>query len=269
MGLSTIITPLLLAASAPIATDCPAIDGWDQVFENKNRQFIVLGEFHGTNEMPQIFGDAVCLTSKSQPITVALEMPHTDQSLIDAYLASDGGAEAKRDFLQAQIWKNDFKDGRSSEAMFMLFDRLRRLQAEGKIQSVVAFQPTQWLSNGQYEKSMAERIKRKATRNSKILILVGNVHAMRTKITFGPKPYIPMAGHLPKKSTFTLNIVDDGGSAWACTGPNKCGVITGRKPTQTNQRGVSISVKGNSPYDGVLFLGSSTTASMPQPEFSQ
>lgn len=260
---------LLLAASAPSQVDCPTIAGFDQILDNKKTQFIVIGEFHGTNEMPQIFGDAVCHASKERPISVALEMPETDQQLINAYLASSGDFDAKQDFLKAQIWKNDFKDGRSSEAMFALFDRLRVFHAAGKIQSVIAFQPAQRVSNSKYEIAMAALIKKHTPKGSLSLVFVGNVHAMRTKVAFGPKPYVAMAGHLPKKSTLTLNIVDGGGSAWACTGPKKCGIITGQRPKQNSQRGVVIEGQSNAAYDGMLFLGAATTASPPQQPLSE
>jgi hypothetical protein len=269
MSVLGVIMSLFLAASAPSQVDCPTIAGFDQILDNKKYQFIVLGEFHGTNEMPQIFGDAVCLASKERSITVALEMPETDQQLINAYLASSGDFGAKQDFLKAQIWKNDFKDGRSSEAMFSLFDRLRVFQAAGKIQSVIAFQPAQWVSNSKYEMDMAALIKKQTPKGSRSIVFVGNVHAMRTKAAFGPKPYVAMAGHLPKKSTLTLNIVDDGGSAWACTGPKKCGVITSQKPKQTSRRGVVIEAQRNAAYDGMLFLGAATTASPPQQPLSK
>jgi hypothetical protein len=269
MSVSGVIMSLLLAASVPSQVDCPTIAGFDQILENRKTQFIVMGEFHGTNEMPQIFADAVCLASKERPISVALEMPEADQQLINTYLASNGDFEAKQDFLKAQIWKNDFKDGRSSEAIFALFDRLRAFQAAGKIQSVVAFQPTKWLSNAKYERAMAELIKAQTPKHSRVLVFVGNVHAMRTKVAFGPKPYVAMAGYLPKKSTLTLNIVDDGGSAWACTGPKTCGVITSHRPKQNSTRGVVIEAQRNAAYDGVLFLGAATTASPPQQPLSK
>jgi hypothetical protein len=100
-----------------------------------------VGEIHGTTETPDAFGDLVCLASDSKPVTVAVEQATSEQPAIDEFIGSDGGPEATTRFLSSRIWTQTVKDGRSSEAYFSLFKRLRELRSAGRISSVVAFQP--------------------------------------------------------------------------------------------------------------------------------
>src|SRR5690606_30347352 len=89
--------------------------------------------------IPQTFADAVCLTARERPVVVGLEQPAIDQGLIDAWLVSDGGEAARRAFLAAEMWHGPLTDGRSSQAMFELFDRLRQMHQAGQIRAIVAF----------------------------------------------------------------------------------------------------------------------------------
>lgn len=258
---------MLLAMATPDPLQCNSIAGWDKVLAKKEARYLVLGEMHGTNEMPAIFVDAVCLTSKKRKVVVALELPETDQPLINAWVASDGSDEAKQAVLAAPFWNSKFKDGRSSEAMFGLLERLRVLKSKGQIQAVVAFQPVDvknpW-GNEAYEKGMAKLITDNTPKGATALVLVGNVHAMRTKFERPTASYLPMAGHLPARNALSFNIWNDGGLAWVCTGPNICGPTPIGKTTGQTERGVQLSGKRRGPYDGQLILGTSTTASPPQ-----
>lgn len=267
---STIFPALALSVAAPAQPACNAISGWEQVTQNKKLRFVVLGEMHGTKEMPQIFWDAVCLTSEKRRVVVALELPETGQAALDSFLASDGSLNAKGAFLATDFWTSKFKDGRSSEAMFRLIDDLRVAYQAKKIAAVVAFQPVRTAgpdANQAYEKQMAEIIQKGTPKGAMAVILVGNIHAMKTEFVRPSMRYLPMAGHLPKRETLSFDIQSDGGSgAWACTGPSLCGPITfGRAPV-TFERGLKRTSDKSSPYDGQLFLGAATTASPPQPQ---
>lgn len=262
--------PLLLAAASPAEKPhCPPISGWQQVLAKKQARFIVLGEMHGTQEMPAIFADAVCLTAQKRTVVVALELPDTDQPQIDAWLKSDGGDAAKAALLAVPHWNGNFKDGRSSEALFALLERLRLFYAKGIIRSVVAFQPTNFKTawaNEEYEKAMAKRITDATPKGATALVLVGNVHAMRTMWERPTYRYLPMAGHLPTRKTLSLNIQNDGGFMWACDGPKpeNCGPRANGKQVGLTKREVTLTEKAGATYDGMLFLGTGTTASPPQ-----
>lgn len=268
MSLLAALSPLLIAAGAPAEPPCAAIAGWEQVLARDSVRFVILGEIHGSNEMPAVFADAVCLTAADRPVVVALEQTSADQAAIDAFMASDGGPDARRAFLGAQMWNGPMKDGRSSEAYFNLFETLRQMRQAGRISSVVAFQPSSFDRDptpAEYERAMAELVEVAGQSGATVLALVGNVHAMRVEVPW-QGGYMPMAGHLPATETVTLNLVADGGESWNCrAGPDSCRAYASPGPPQPHQRGIVLSTGENEPFSGTLYLGVPSTASPPQP----
>lgn len=268
MSLSLVLSSILMAAAASSSTPCTPIPGWDEIVADERIHWVILGEVHGSNETPALFADAVCLTAQARDsVVVALEQPSSAQAAIDKFVASDGGEEATREFLEAPMWNGAMKDGRSSQAFFRLFEKLRQMRSAGRVVSIVAFQPVSFTappSPGEYEKAMAELVRSAKRTDTTVIALVGNVHAMRTKVTWRGG-YLPMAAHLPAEATVTLNVLDRGGETWSCVGqPVVCGPNPSVPSDETNPRGVSLSSDGQAPYSGVLYLGAATTASPPQ-----
>src|SRR6478735_11617631 len=119
------------------------------------------------------------------------------------------------------MWNMPMKDGRSSEAYFSLFEKLRQMRAAGTIEAVVAFQPSAPIAvqssaapgerpdQGIYEKAMASQLLAGAKPGTTVIALVGNIHAMLTESPFEPR-FMPMATHLPAGSV-TLFVVPTGG----------------------------------------------------------
>jgi len=265
MGLLAALSPLFFAAATPVAAQCAPIAGWDQVLADERSRIIVLGEMHGSNEIPAVFADAVCLTAQSRRVVVAVEQPSSDQSAVDAFIASDGGEAARSAFLQAAMWNGPMKDGRSSEAYFRLFEQLRQMRAAGVIAAVVAFQPAMAgapPTPEQYEIAMANLVRAARQADTTVLALVGNVHAMLTPVPWEPR-YTAMAGHLPAEEVLTLNASGAGGEAWNCRSRDDCGAKPAFAP-DSHSRGVELNAAGDGPYSGVLHLGVATTASPPQ-----
>src|SRR5690606_452039 len=120
MSLLAVLSPLLLTASAATSQPCSPIPGWEQVLARAEARWIVIGEMHGSNEVPELFTDAVCRTAQSRRVVVGIEQPAIQQDAINTFLASDGGEAARRLFLEAAMWNGPMKDGRSSEAFFRL-----------------------------------------------------------------------------------------------------------------------------------------------------
>lgn len=267
MNLLAALAPLLMTTAPPTETPCPDIPGWDQVLADEAVRFVILGEIHGSNEMPAVFADAVCLTAADRPVVVAVEQTSADQAAIDTFMASEGGPDARRAFRGAQMWNGPMKDGRSSEAYFSLFETLRQMRHAGRISSVVAFQPSRFDHDptpAEYEQAMAELVEAAGQSGATVLALVGNVHAMRTQVPW-QGGYMPMAGHLPREATVTLNLVADGGESWNCQGgPDTCRANSSRSPPQPHQRGTKLGSDEGEPFSGVLYLGGPTTASPPQ-----
>jgi len=268
MSLLSALSPLLLlAAGAAGAVPCHPIPCWEHVLADDRTRWIVIGEMHGTSETPALFADAVCLTARSRPVVVALEFPGAEQPAIDAFLDSDGGEQARRAFLAAPMWNPPMKDGRSSEAVFRLFETLRQMRAAGQIASVVAFQAARFEA-GQFsqegsEKAMAQLVLAGTPAGSTVLVLTGNIHARRTAVPWEPR-YLPMAAHLPAEATVALDARGEGGEAWGCHSRDDCGPKPQGRYPGSHERGVVLESVGEGAYSGALHLGAATTASPPQ-----
>jgi hypothetical protein len=266
------LVPLAAASATPAASiGCTPIEGWEQVLADNKVHWIVIGELHGTAETPAIFADAVCLTAaKRGPVVVGLEIPSGDQARIDSFMNSDGGPAAQAEFFKALIWHMPMKDGRSSEAFFHLFERLRQMHKVGLVARVVAFQDSSPAHDppgdqGPYEQRMAAIVRGAAAEGATVVALAGYSHARKTEANFG-KPFMPMASHLPKGQTLTLFADGNGGSSWFCSGPTPeaCGSHPSHRQGEPAKRGVEPRPVDEGAYDGVLNLGTPTTASPPQ-----
>ena len=252
---------LALAASSGLR--CPTVSGAERLWSSPDTRWLIVGEDHGTKEQPEAFFNLVCQASATRAVTVAVEQAASEQHAISAFIASDGGAAARRRFLKSPIWHGNFKDGRSSKAYFLLFRKLNGLRRAGGIRSVVAFQPGGGSDPASYERKMADELVSRSPAGTLVIALVGGVHAMRTKVTFGGPEYLPMAGNLPPSSVVTVALRGKGGEQWACRSPSDCG------PAAVFQEGPIVSgLVSNrnpaTPYSAVLGLDVPTTASPPE-----
>jgi hypothetical protein len=251
---------MLATALALALSPCPALPGVEALWAKPVR-WIVAGEKHGTAEAPAAYADLVCHAGSRRAVVAALEQPEADQPLIDAWIASDGGEAAKTALLKGRMWTSG--DGRSSFAYLALFERLRLMVREGRVSRVVAFQPEPGPRSkpGDYEKAIAERLlAASADASMRVVVLVGNAHAMLTEVTWGPAPYLPAAALLPREATLTLSIVANGGAAWNCT-QEGCGAHPFRGTPQSFPRGIVLG--GDGSWSGSLNLGVPATASPP------
>ena len=259
---------IFISLHPPAAPKCTPVSGWeDQVLSKENVRWITIGELHGTNETPDIFYDVVCSTSQSRRVSVALEVPVTDQKAVDAFIVSDGGDEATESFLKAGIWTNPIKDGRSSEAYFRLFESLRKMYASHTIENVLAIQPSGIPADaprGFYEQEMAKILTKAATPEITVVALVGNVHAMRTEVPWPPQ-YMAMIGLLPSQESLSFDTSGDGGESWNChSSPQVCGPISTPHIGKPQDRRVEMTNGPNEMFSGIIYLGQPTTASPPR-----
>ena len=117
------------AGPAWASLPCGNIAGADHVLERTGARYVIVGERHGTKEIPAFFGDLVCHVSELGPVVVGLEIEAHQQASLEAYLQSDGGPAARAVLLREDHWRNG--DGRASGAMFALIERLRQLRGSG------------------------------------------------------------------------------------------------------------------------------------------
>jgi hypothetical protein len=235
---------------------------------------VLVGEIHGSVEIPAAFGSLVCHALARRPheaILVGLEIFSSAQGAIDAFLASDGGASARNALLEHEFWQREYQDGRSSRAMLALLDELRGYGAAGGKLHVRAIDPPRFESASDRDAAMASTLSAAmdALRPAQTLVLVGNVHS-RTLEGYpwdAAAAFVSLGARLraTHPGLTALDIKAAGGTVWICRSadPKDCGV--------RDQRATSIS--GPTPrieldrqpfaasgYSGTLMMGRLTAS---------
>lgn len=257
---------LIAAASLLTAQPACASPGGATTLLDRPESIIVVGESHGTSEAPAAFVGIVCEASRRGPVTVGLEMPESDQPLLDFVMSTTDEPTATSVLRNGDFGDPRRNDGRHSQAMFDMILSFWRLKAAGQDIALRAFAPRMSVIQGRdqawWELEMAYGMSRAlvARPDARLLILVGSLHARKTPFERFPEVGLPAAGHLYSGDTLTLRIADQGGSAWNCQA--ECGVHTARAVHDADLRGVILEPEDEGAYDGLLALGP-TTASPP------
>lgn len=210
-----------VAWAEPVApsSGCTALPGAAMLLDDARPDFVIMGEAHGTAELPAAFADLVCAYAASgTPVTVGLEFLPGELPALDAYLASDGGTAARSALLASPAWS--IRDGRASQAIFDLVEALRRMKRVHPDLAVVAFDhPSERPgTSAAREKGMADLLlaARRSRPAAPVLALTGIGHAGKSEWTsFGP-PFPAMSQHLPADRTIALSFTATGGEIWGC-----------------------------------------------------
>jgi hypothetical protein len=227
-------------------------------------RLVIFGELHGTNEIPALVGEFACWRSaQSQDIILGLEIHQSEQPAIDAYLSSAGTMADQKRLTSGDFWSR-IKDGRSSEAMVRLIDRVRRLQGGSGAVGIVAF------DSGRYDASrdaaMAENLQASMRMHphSRFVVLVGNAHAAKNSASSADKDSERMAQKISSERPITINSEYLAGTAWLwAPAPAGIGVskVGGWRKADTAE-GFHMGVAAIPGFDGSFALGS-ITASLP------
>lgn len=274
---------MILAAA--LAAACTLPGGWAAVDAAQPR-FVVLGEVHGTAETPALTGAIACaLTKRRERLLVALEQNAIDDPALQAAWRLEPAAFATA--LPGALHWRGRQDGMASAAMRALLVRLHALARAGHAIDVVAFSGTidaaqdarfrHLPGQGPGEAAKAENITRTVARGryDRVLVLVGNLHAMKRPVGTGRAAFKPMAMLLPGRVT-SLAVVNGAGAMWNCVEkdgePDKveCGAspTTGmngfdRVKAPAAVLGVPSAIPAEHfPFDGYLWIGP-VTASPP------
>ena len=207
---------------------CPSIHGVDKLFSNDGPKFIIIGESHGMKE-PPAFIEALLCHSLSQGLNTGLALEFGNElGRYETYLKSEGSDADKAIFYDDWSWKGDFTDGRSSEAMMKLIDKVRLQKLSGQKLRVTLFRP-EYLKSENYadRNSYSQAFEEESAKNifdgsqniDKTIVLVGNFHARRGRFEFKNISYEHMAQHMPPPNTLTFNVVYRSGTSWSCRGP--------------------------------------------------
>lgn len=206
------------------------------------RRLILLGESHGTREIPDLVHALAAGYVRLEPVIVALEMPHGEQASLDAYLRSDGGMDARAILRARTFWtrRDDQHDGRRSEDMLDLIEDVRRLRMEGHDVALLAYDmnpDTPRIDRDARDRFMARVIRTAygSLPHGRVLVLGGNVHAMLERpLHAPPQMQTPMGAHLRDLLPVSVRIGAGRGQSWACIGSRRCGpVAADRSPRKT------------------------------------
>lgn len=254
----------LLALAAASVASCQPVAGAEKLWTKPETRWVMVGEMHGTAEMPAFFGNLVCQVAASgRPVTVALEQDAEMQPAIDAFLASDGGAAARAAFLAARMWTGRMQDGRASQAMLGLYERLRIMKQAGQIRAVSAFIPvaTYWKGDAAHNAAMADMLMAMPLDpNGLILAYMGSVHAAKSSFGQGANAFLPAAADLPPGRTVSVYVDGNGGEAWNCM---QDGCVPHAMQSRDATRGFTSADALPWRYDWKFELGEKTTASPP------
>lgn len=197
-----------MAAAEPGVSACPRILIIPSEMRAAEKRFIIVGETHGTDTSPEIFGDLVCELSRERDVIVHLEMPESLQDPLAAFIQGDGAIEP---VLGHPMFSSDFYDGRGSAAFLELLFRLREMRREGHRITVNAAQPEVDLPPPQYYYEMAMALdwaKASAESDALNLVLVGSFHATLNNPDFQTAAMFLLRGEI-----VNLRVCREGGRA--------------------------------------------------------
>lgn len=222
MSLSLISLLMLVAnvqaAPAREAPICAAMPGLESSISLSNTDFLLVGEVHGTTELPDAFASIVCgAIASGRSVIVGVEHTAEHQPVLTAYLDSDGGPEAREALTGAAVWETDT---RFSKAMVDLLERIRGWRSAGADVSLLAFDAPadQPGVSAMREEAMAHRLLQARDRrpDSLVVALTGLGHADKEGFISASPPVRSMMMHLPPERSASLSFVRSGGENWRC-----------------------------------------------------
>jgi hypothetical protein len=222
---------------------------------------LVLGEIHGTREVPAFVASAVCQAAHGWPVVLGLEMPAQPQ--FEAYLESDGGPQAQQALLAAPFWTAAYQDGRENVAALGLIERVRALKKQGRPIELLLFD-VQPEDVKQRDQLMAEKVIAHHAKHPHFtyVLVMGNLHARKKR----GSPWKPDDGYewltsRLKWPVVSLNAGHDDGTAWICMSgkAEECGPKVVAARDSLGRRAVKLAPSKDG-YDGVFDVGSFTVS---------
>lgn len=253
----------------PPAVDCgEAIEGADRLLRPGG--LVMLGEMHGTRQIPAFTADLVCLgATRGLPVRLGVELPLGEQAAIDAYLSAPPApatsdappAPADRDaLLRSNLWTRPDQDGRSSEAMLALIERVRTLRQAGLDVMLFSFDVENRGDWNARDARMAELILERASAEPQALVITlsGNVHNRVTPGLPWNADAIPMGVvvHRARSDALSLDARYQEGTAWVCRSGTECGVARLSGSSDSAERRVVVQAEPDANgYHGTFSVG--------------
>jgi hypothetical protein len=223
---------------------------------------LLLGDLHGTREIPAFVGRLVATVAAREAVVLALEIPQEYAPSIQAFLASDGSPAMRRQLVAGPWWQAPYQDGRRSVAAADLLETIRALRAAGRPIEVVAIDDSSQDSAAR-EEAMAHNViaARRAHPDAALIVYAGNLHTGKREVAFRPGfAWMAMRVAAAGIPLVSLDARFAEGTAWTCRDAvaDHCGVgfVAGRGP----ELGIRIEPAPSGAYDGWFGVGAVTTS---------
>lgn len=193
-------------------------------------RLLLLGEKHGTREIPVLVRTLVSNYADGAPVVLGLEVPHGEHGALKSYMDSDGGVAARSRLQSTSFWSraDDQHDGRRSHDMLDLVEALRMMRRSGHDVAVLPYDlaPDDARDHHARDEAMADTLRAAFASMpvGRLIVLTGNVHAMLEKPRDAPpQMQRPMGSYLRDLDPFSVDIVARQGEFWACI--ERCGPV--------------------------------------------
>ncbi|HMG53264.1 MAG TPA: hypothetical protein VK601_07275 [Kofleriaceae bacterium] len=219
---------------------------------------LMLGDWHGTREIPAFVGQLVAATAAREPVVLALEIPADVGPAIAAYLASDGRPARRQALIAGAWWREAYQDGRRSVAMAELIETARALRAAGVAVDIVAFDEASTDSEAR-EAAMARNLiaARRARPDAAMIVYAGNLHVSKAEVPFRPgHQWTAMRVAAAGIPLVSLNARWTAGTAWICpdADASHCGASATRGASAAPP-GIHLEPSPDGKYDGWFGVG--------------
>lgn len=230
-----------------------------------DRRIVVVGEFHGTREIPLLASHMVEGWAHEGPVRVGLELPSSLQPVMEAWINGGDRAAARAQMrIIDPAWTRapDQQDGRRNLDVLDLLDRLRTMRAAGRDVGVFAFDIVD-ASGGAAARDLAMahrfRAAHAALPDARWIIVTGNVHAMKFVPDYCPQCQESMTKHLADLRPFSVEVSAAAGAFHACMSNDPCGPV----PSRDRPARAGPFSDEDTPFDYRVVLPRFTPARMP------
>ncbi|HXS04205.1 MAG TPA: hypothetical protein VN731_07000 [Rhodanobacter sp.] len=194
------------------------------VCDAANRRLLIVGDYHGSNEIPDFVAQLVSDASAQRPVKLGLEMETFEKKPIQAYMASHGTAADRAALLHDGFWA--VGQGRMSQAIVRLIESVRKLREQGRDVDVFttvtdypgdaaikqaggddAYRSTAMaqIIHGEVQQGAADQL---------VIAFMGNAHSAFTGPARGKDATV--TERLLADAPYLVNLDLHGGSAWNC-----------------------------------------------------
>lgn len=202
------------------------------VCQATRHRLLIVGDEHGSNEIPDFVAQLVKAASANRPVRLGLEIEGFEQQRIQAYLASRGGASDRAALLHDAYWSAG--QGRTSKAIVRLIESVRAMRAQGRDVDIFTMLPSAYPGDAAVAKaggmgpaynewladSIRIQLKDAAPGHGIVIAFMGRAHAALTR------PATPSdataADRLLAESPYLVELAVHG-KAWNCSGTDGCG----------------------------------------------